>query len=116
MLFAQLAIVRGHPLAIIWGRARLHLVDEVAYGQRMVLRGTEDKRLFLLVDHLHELFDAVRLTFLDLNDLVEIGLRIELSALNLPLHNLVIWRVHELVEGRGNLLETERREESIVDP
>src|SRR5260370_467150 len=45
VLIPELSIVRRDPLAIVWVRALFHLIDEVAYGQRMVLRGAEDKRL-----------------------------------------------------------------------
>ena len=80
MLVAEFAIVGGDPLAIIRVGARLHLVDEVAHGQRMVLCGAEDQRLFLLVNLLHEHLHAVRFALLDLDDLVEVGFRVALSG------------------------------------
>ena len=80
MLFAERAVVGRDPLAIVRVFARLHLVDEVAHGQRVVLRGAEDQRLFVLVDLLHEELHAVRFAFLDLDDLVEVGLRVALSG------------------------------------
>ena len=54
VLLAERAVVGRHALAVVRVRARLHLVDEVAHGQRVVLRGAEDQRLLALVDLLHE--------------------------------------------------------------
>ena len=58
VLLAELAVVGRDPLAVVRVCARLHLIDEVAHGQRVILRGAEDQRLLLLVDLLHE--DAPR--------------------------------------------------------
>ena len=115
MLVAEFAIIGGDPLAIVRVRARLHLVDEVAHGQRMVLRGAEDQRFFPLVDLVHEQLHAVRFALLDLDDLVEVGFRIALPGFDFALHNLVIRRVDILVERCGNLLYAERREEAVID-
>ena len=46
VLLAERAVVGGDALAVVRVLARLHLVDEVAHGQRVVLRGAEDQRLF----------------------------------------------------------------------
>ena len=54
VLLAERAVVGGHALAVVRVVARLHLVDEVAHGQRVILRGAEDQRLLALVDLLHE--------------------------------------------------------------
>ncbi len=75
VLLAERAVVGGHALAIVRVLARLHLVDEVAHGQRVVLRGAEDQRLLALVDLLHEELHPVRFAFLDLDDLVEVRFR-----------------------------------------
>ena len=61
VLLAQLAVVGRDALAIVRVLAGLHLVDEVAHGQGVGLRGAEDQRLFVLVDLLHEQLHAVRL-------------------------------------------------------
>jgi hypothetical protein len=50
VLLAQRTVVGRHPLAVVWIGAGLHLVDQVAHRQRMVLSGAEDQRLLLLVD------------------------------------------------------------------
>ena len=102
-------------MAIVRVLARLHLVDEVAHGKRVVLGGAEDQRLFVLVDLLHENLHAVRFTFLDLDDLVEIGFRVALSGFDLALDQLIVRRIDILVECRRNLLHLERRQEAVVD-
>ena len=38
VLLAERAVVGGDPLAIVRVLARLHLVDEIAHGQRVILR------------------------------------------------------------------------------
>ena len=79
VLLAQRAVVGRDPLAVVRVLARLHLVDQVAHGQRVVLRGAEHQRLLVLVDLLHEQLHAVRFAFLDLDDLVEVGFRVALA-------------------------------------
>src|ERR1700733_1896631 len=106
---------RGYALAIVRIGTRLCLVDQVANGERMVLSGTEDQRLFPLVDLFHEQFYAVRLALFDLDNPVEVGFLIEFPALNFALHDLVIRRIDVLVERGGDLLYAERRQEAIVD-
>ena len=54
VLLAERAVVGRDPLAVVRVFAGLHLVDEVAHGQRMILRGAEHQRLLVLVDLLHE--------------------------------------------------------------
>ena len=115
VLLAERAVVGRHALAVVRVLARLHLVDEVAHGQGVVLRGAEDQRLLVLVDLLHEQLHAVRFAFLDLDDLVEVGFRVALAGLDLALDQLVVGRVDILVERRGNLLHLERRQEAVVD-
>jgi hypothetical protein len=115
MLVAEFAIVSGDPLAIVWVCARLHLVDEVAHRESMVLCCTENQRFFALVDLLHEQLHPVRFAFLDLYDLVEIGFRITLSGFNFALHYSVIRRIDILVQRRGNLFYAKRRQEAVVD-
>src|ERR1035437_852324 len=115
VLVAKFAIVRSNPLAIVRIGARLHLVDEVAHGQRMVLGGTEDQRLLALVDLFHEQLHAVLFACLDLDDLVEVGFRVALSALHFALHYVVIRRVDILVERGGNLLYAEGRKKAVID-
>src|ERR1035438_2727014 len=114
-MITEFTIVSGDSLAIIRVRTRFHLVDEVAHGQRMVLRGAKDQRLFSLADLLHEQLYAVRLALLNLDDLIEILLRIAFPGFNLAFHHLIVWRVHILVERCGDLLYAERGEESVVD-
>ena len=115
VLLAERAVVGGHALAVVRVVARLHLVDEVAHGQRVILRGAEDQRLLALVDLLHEDLHAVRFALLDLDDLVEVGLRVALARLDLALDHCVVGRVDVLVERRGDLLHLERRQEAVVD-
>ena len=69
----------------------------------------------LLVDLLHEQLHPVRLAFLDLDDLVEVVFRVKLPGLDLALDHRIIGRIDILVEGRGDLLHLERRQEAIVD-
>ena len=54
VLLAERAVVGRDALAVVRVVARLHLVDQVAHGQRVILRGAEDQRLLALVDLLHE--------------------------------------------------------------
>ena len=54
VLVAQRAVVGRHALAVVRVGAGLHLVDQVAHRQRVVLGGAEDQRLLPLVDLLHE--------------------------------------------------------------
>ena len=81
----------------------------------MVLRGAEDQRFFALVDLVHEQLHAVSFPLFDLYDLVEVGFRVALPRFNFALHDLVIRRVHILIQGRGDLLYPERREETVID-
>ena len=115
VLLAEGPVVRGHALAVVRLLARLHLVDQVAHGQRVVLRGAEDQRLLALVDLLHEQLDPVRFAFLDLDDLVEVRFRVPPAGLDLPLDQLVVGGVDILVERRRDLLDPERRQEAVVD-
>ena len=41
VLLTKRAVVGRNPLAIVRVLARLHLVDEVAHGPRVILRGAE---------------------------------------------------------------------------
>ena len=115
VLLAERAVVGRHPLAVVRVFARLHLVDQVAHGQRVILRGAEDQRLLVLVDLLHEDLHAVRFAFLDLDDLVEVGFRVALPGFDLALDQRVVGRIDILVERRGDLLHLERRQEAVVD-
>jgi len=45
VLLAQCAVVGRNALAIVRVAAGFHLVDEVAHGQGVVLRGAENQRL-----------------------------------------------------------------------
>src|SRR5580704_16304390 len=69
--------------------AGLHLVNEVADGQRVVLGGAEDERLLALNDLLHEEFHAVRLALPDLDDPVEVGFRVAHAGFNFAFDQLV---------------------------
>ena len=102
-------------LAIVRVCARLRLVNEVAHGEGVVLGGAEDQRLLALVDLLHEQLDAVGLTRLDLDDLVEVVFGVALAAFDFAFHHLVIRRVLVLVERGGDLLYAERGEIAVVD-
>ncbi len=115
VLVAEFTIVRGDPVAIVRIGARLHLIDEVAHGQRMVLCGAEDQSFLALVDLVHEYLHAVRFAFLDLDDLVEVGFRVALSTFNFALHHKIVRRVDVFVEGSGDLLYPERREKAVID-
>ena len=115
VLVAEFAIVGGDALAIVRVVAGLHLVDEVAHGQRVVLGSAEDQRFFVLVDLLHEELHALRFAFFDLDDLVEVGFGVALSGLDFAFDHLVVGRIDILVECRGNLLHAEGREEAVVD-
>ena len=50
MLIAQRAVIRRHALGNSSGLARLHLIDQVAHRQRVILRRAEHQRLFALID------------------------------------------------------------------
>ncbi len=115
VLVAEFAVVGSDPLAIVRVGAGLRLVDEVAHRQRVVLGGAEDQRFFVLVDLLHEQLHAVGFTFLDLDDLVEVGFHIALAALHFALQHIVIRCVNVLVERGGNLLYAERCEKAVID-
>ena len=80
-------------MTIIRVRAGFHLVDEIAHGQCMELAGAEYKRLLALVDHSHEQIHAISFAFHDLDDLVEIFLRIEPPGLHVSLNQFVIGSV-----------------------
>jgi len=69
------------------------LIDEVAHGERVILGRAKDQRFFILVDLVHEYLHAVRFTFLDLDDLVEVGFRVALSGLDFALDQFVVRRV-----------------------
>ena len=115
VLFAQGAVVGRHPLAIVRVFAGLHLVDQIAHRQRMVLCGAEYQRLLLLVNLGHEDFHALPFPGHDLDNLVEVRFRIALPHLDLPFHQHVVRGIHVLIEGRGYLLHPERRQEPVVD-
>jgi hypothetical protein len=74
--------------------APIRLVDEVTDRKRMILRGTEDKRFFLLIDLIHEQLDPVGLAFFDLNDLVEVGFFEVIADFDFALNQLVIGGTH----------------------
>ena len=88
VLLAQRAVVGRDALAVVRVLARLHLVDEVAHGQRVVLGGAEHQRLLVLVDLLHEQLHAVRFAFLDLDDPVEVGFRVTLPGFDFAFDQL----------------------------
>ena len=81
----------------------------------MILRGTEHKRLLVLVDHVHKQLHAVRFSLLDLDDLVEVAFRVSLPGFNFALNELVVGRIDVLVERGRNLFDLKRREEAVVD-
>jgi len=47
VLIAERAVVGRNSLAVVRVCAGLHLVDEIAHGQRMILRGAEHSVLSL---------------------------------------------------------------------
>jgi hypothetical protein len=57
----------------------------------------------------------MRLPLFDLNNPVEVGFLIELPALNVALHDLIVRRVDVLIKRGGDLFDAERRQEAIVD-
>src|SRR6266567_5035897 len=57
----------------------------------------------------------MRFALLDLDDLVELGLRVSFTALHFAFDQFVIWRVDVLIERRRNLFHFKWREESVVD-
>ena len=79
VLFAERAIVGRDATAIVRVLAGPHLVDQVAHGQRVGLRGTEHQGLLVLVDLLHEQLHPVGFAFLDLDDPVEVRFRVALA-------------------------------------
>ena len=85
MLVAERAVGGGDPLAIVWVLARFRLVDEFTHGKRVILCCAKNQRLFVLVYLLHEQLHAVRFSFLDFDDLVEVGFRVALTGFNLTL-------------------------------
>jgi len=115
VLLAERTVVGRHPLAVVWICASLHLIDQIAHRQRMVLSGAEDQRLLLLIDQVHEELDPVRFPFLDLDDLIEVRFGVTLPGFDLPLDQLVVGRVDIVVERRGNLLHLEGRQVAVVD-
>ncbi len=115
VLFAQGPVVGRDPLAVVRVLALLHLVDQVPHRQGMVLGGAEDQGLLPLVDLVHEDPHPLALPLLDLDDLVEVGLRIAPPGLDLPLDQLVVGRVDIVVQGGGDLLDPEGGQEAVVD-
>ena len=115
MLFAHFTIVGRNAVAIVGVGTGLALIDQVAHGQGMLLRGAEHQGLLALVDLVHEELHPVGLTLLDLDDPIEIRLGVPLARLRLALHHAVIAGVHVFVQGGGVLPQFERREEAVVD-
>lgn len=58
---------------------------------------------------------AVSLTFPDFDNSIEFGFRVASPFLDFAFNDLVIGRVHVVVQRRGDLLHLERREIAIVD-
>src|SRR3990167_4442718 len=114
-LLAQRAIMRSHSLAVVGVGALLDLVDQVAHGQRMGLRGTKDDGFFFLVDLVHEDLDALLLALLDLDDLVEILLFVAFSGLDLAFHHGVVRGEYIVIQRGSDLLQAEGCKETIVD-
>src|SRR5216683_959793 len=92
MLITQRAVVGGDALTIV-----------------RVLAG------FHLVDLLHEDLYAVPFAFLNLDNLVEIGLGVEFAGFDFALDELIVRRVNIFIKGGGNLLHLKGREEAVVD-
>jgi len=115
MLFAEGAVVRRDPLAVVRVRARLHLVDEIAHGQCVILCRAEHQRLLVLIDLAHENLDALLFALLDLDDLVEVRFVVEFAGLDFTLHYVVVRRIDVVIQRSLNLLHLERREETVVD-
>ncbi|HLK47108.1 MAG TPA: hypothetical protein VKT49_03175 [Bryobacteraceae bacterium] len=115
ILLTQVAIVGGDALAVVGIGHGLHLVDEVADGERVVLRGAEDQRFFIRRDLIEEQLDAVRFARLDFDDAVEVGFGVTLAGFDFAFDQLVVGGVDVLVEGGGDLLDLERGEEAVVD-
>ena len=115
MLVAELAVVGGHAHAVVRVLARLHLVDQVANGERVGLRRAKNQGLFALVDHVHEQFDAVFFALFDLDDAIEFGFGVAPAFLDLALDDFVVGRVDVIVERGGDLLDLEGRQIAVVD-
>ena len=81
----------------------------------MILGGAENQRLLALIDRIHEELHAVGFALFDLDDLVEVLLLVAFACLGFALDELIIGRVHVLVERRGDLLDLERRQKAVVD-
>jgi hypothetical protein len=116
VLLAERTVVGRDAVAVVGIAARLGLVDEVAHRQGVVLGGAEDQRLLPLVDLVHEDPHPGRLPLADLDGPVELALRVAPPRLDLPLQQVVVRRVDVLVQGGGDLLHLERRQEAVVDP
>ena len=115
-LVAKRAVTRGDAHAVIRLLARLHLVDQVAHRERVILRRAENQGFLALVDRVHEQLHAVFLALLDLDDAVEVALGVAPAFLDLALDQLVVAGVDVVVERRGDLLHLERRQKAVVDP
>jgi hypothetical protein len=116
MLVAKRAVIRGHTHAVVRVRGRLHLVDQVANRERMFLRGAKNKYFLLLVDRVHEQFDAIFFALLDLDDAVEIVLGVTPAFLDLALDQLVIGGVDVMIERGGDLLDLKGSQIAVIDP
>src|SRR5665213_629471 len=115
MLFAERSVVGSYSLTIVGVGRRLHLVDEVADRERVVLRGTEHQRLLLLVDLIHENLHAMRLALLDLDDFVEVALDKPVASVDVAFYDHIIRRVDVFIERGRDLPDLERRKEPVVD-
>lgn len=115
VLLAERTIVGRHAVAIIRVAAGLHLVDEVAHHQRVILGGAEDQRLLLLVDQLHEELHPMRLALPNDDGPVELAFGVALAGNDFAIHHGVVGRVGVIVQAGRELLDPERRQEAVVD-
>ena len=84
ILLAHLAIVGGHALAVVGIGTRLHLINQIAHRERMILCSAKHQRLLVLVDLVHDELHPMGLTLLDLDDRIEVLLFIPLPATTSP--------------------------------
>jgi hypothetical protein len=84
--------------------------------EHMFLRGAKNKCFLLLVDRVHEQFDAIFFALLDLDDAVEIVLGVTPAFLDLALDQLVIGGVDAMIERGGDLLDLKGSQIAVIDP
>ena len=115
MLFTQGTIVGRDTVAIIdIGSGRL-LVDQIPHGQSMALGGTKHQCLLALVNHVHEQVHSVCFAFLDFDEAVEVGLGVFAPHLNFTFLHVIVGRVHILINGGMDFLQSEWTQKTVID-